>query len=124
MRIALRNGKPASKQDILALEATLKCSLSVPFRRFIEMSDGAELESNSFNIGPTNKSGIDRFIPVADIPRDRALLADLQERQGSRCAGRRGASRNGWSRQWVGQARTTAKRAAVRGGRAFSGRGA
>ena len=76
MKIKLRGGKPASDESILALQAALGCQISGSFRDFVRGNDGAEPETNIFRITPQNESGVNRFIPVSEILKERARVED------------------------------------------------
>lgn len=77
MKITLKNGKSASDESILALQTALGCQLSGSFRGFVQGNDGAKPETNIFKFTPKNESGVNRFIPVAEILKERARVEDL-----------------------------------------------
>lgn len=77
MKVKLGNGKPAPEESTLALEALLGCKIAASFREFVRTQDGAKPETNVFKIAPDNESGVNRFIPVREIPRERARLDHL-----------------------------------------------
>lgn len=77
MKIRLKNGKGASEERILSLEATLGCRLSDSFRNFLQTHDGAEPETNRFRINEKNSSGVNRFIPVREIQRERTRIENI-----------------------------------------------
>jgi hypothetical protein len=58
MRVALNNGGAASESDISALEQVIGESLVPEFLEFVRCNDGAKPESNGFEIGTTNSSGV------------------------------------------------------------------
>jgi hypothetical protein len=58
----------------------LGCSLSDPFRKFLEFQDGAKPEDNVFPISKNNSSGVNRFIPVSEIGRERSGIENLPPR--------------------------------------------
>jgi hypothetical protein len=72
MKIKLHNGKPAAEESILALEVVLGYRLGDSFRRFVRTHDGAKPETNIFKIGATNESGVNRFIPLSEIQKERS----------------------------------------------------
>ncbi|SRR5258706_8576816 len=80
MKIKLRNGEPASEEAILTLEAALGCPLSHSFRAFVRDHDGAEPETNIFKISDNNDSGVNKFIPVSDILKERAYIENIPRR--------------------------------------------
>jgi SMI1-KNR4 cell-wall len=80
MKIKLKNGKCASEVALHALETALFCRLSESFRAFSLSNDGAEPETNIFRISDRNESGVNRFIPVNEIPKERAFIENLPER--------------------------------------------
>lgn len=80
MTIKLQQGQGASREAILELEAALDCRLSDSFRNFVRTHDGAKPEDNVFRISDNNSSGINRFIPVAEIRKERAKIENLPNR--------------------------------------------
>jgi len=67
MKIALKGGKPASEDQIQVLERALGCHLPAEFRTFVKTHDGATPESNIFDVGGHNHSGVREFIPIDEI---------------------------------------------------------
>ena len=80
MKIILHQGKPAPKEAILALEAFIGHDISAAFREFLEANDGAKPESNIFKISVDNDSGVNKFIPVSQIPQELELIGNLPPR--------------------------------------------
>jgi len=80
VKIKLKKGKCASEADLQALETVLACRLSESFRTFSLSNDGAEPETNIFRISDRNESGVNRFIPVSEIPKEHAFIENLPER--------------------------------------------
>jgi hypothetical protein len=80
MKIKLHNGKPASEKATLALEVALGCRLSDSFRVFLGVYDGAEPETNTFKISDNNDSGVNKFIPAAEILGARAHIENIPTR--------------------------------------------
>ena len=66
MKIAFHQGKPATREAILALEHAIGHDISATFLRFVEENDGAEPQSNIFKIGEDDDCGVNEFIPVAN----------------------------------------------------------
>lgn len=62
---------------ILALQTALGCQLSDSYKSFIRVHDGAEPETNIFRISEKNESGVNRFIPVSEIFKERARVKNL-----------------------------------------------
>jgi hypothetical protein len=79
MKIRLQNGKPASEEAILALEAVLGCRLSDSFRAFAGAHDGAKPEPNIFRNSDSN-CGVNRFIPVNEIQKERPRVENIPRR--------------------------------------------
>jgi hypothetical protein len=77
MKIKLKKGKPASDESILALQAALGCQVSDSFRGFLHANDGAEPETNIFKITEKNESGVNRFIPVSEILKERGRIENI-----------------------------------------------
>ena len=77
MQIMLQNGRPVSEDAILALEAALACRLSDSFRVFLKADDGAKPETNIFRISDNNDSGVNRFIPVSQIQKERTYIENI-----------------------------------------------
>jgi len=77
VKIGLKNGRPSSEEEILALEAALGLKLSDSFRAFLQTHNGAVPENNTFEISDGNDSGVRKFIPVGEILRERAYLENI-----------------------------------------------
>ena len=77
MKVKLRNGKAASEESILTVEAELGCLLSASIKAFWRTQDGAEPETNIFKISASNDSGVNEFIPVAEIRRERTHIENI-----------------------------------------------
>jgi SMI1 / KNR4 family (SUKH-1) len=77
MKIELKKGKLASDEPILALQAALGCQISDSFRSFLRGNDGAEPETNIFKITEKNESGVNQFIPVSEILKERGRIEDI-----------------------------------------------
>ena len=58
MKVRLQGGRAASTQSILMLETELGCALSDSLRKFLEANDGAKPETNIFQIGNNDNSGV------------------------------------------------------------------
>src|SRR5437588_6280854 len=80
MKIKLHNGKPVSEESILALEIALGYRLADSFRAFVRTHDGAKPETNIFKISATNESGVNRFIPLNEIQKERTRIEHLPRR--------------------------------------------
>ena len=80
MKIKLNNGKPAAEESIVALEAALGFPLSDSFRVFAKSQDGAKPEANIFKVSHDNRCGVNRFIPVSEISKERTRLDHLGQR--------------------------------------------
>lgn len=80
MKIKLTKGRPASQNDIAALERKLGESLPSEFLAFVAQSDGAEPETNIFKIGTTNESGVTAFIPVKEIGNEMPRIENLPDK--------------------------------------------
>jgi hypothetical protein len=77
MKIKLKRGKAVSDESILALQVALGCQISGSFRDFVRGNDGAEPEPNSFKISAKNESGVNRFIPVEEIVKERGRVETI-----------------------------------------------
>ena len=80
MKITLKDGKPASAEQIQIFEDTLGRPLSPSFKKFVETNDGARPESNTFKVSDTDGSGVSRFIPLEEIWKDRTYFEELPEK--------------------------------------------
>jgi hypothetical protein len=76
----LRNGKPASEAEILALETSLGYRLPDSFRAFVAKHDGAKPEPNEFEISHNNGGGVSRFIALNEILKQSAYIENLPRR--------------------------------------------
>jgi hypothetical protein len=79
MRIKLTEGKPASEETIRMLEKALGSRLSDLVKVFLLKHDGAEPESNIFKISGENESGVNCFIPVAEILTERDRIENIPD---------------------------------------------
>lgn len=77
MKVKLTNGRPAPLADIEKLQREIGSALPKSFLEFIRQHDGAEPETNIFKIGGVNESGVNGFIPVREIPTERANIENL-----------------------------------------------
>lgn len=77
MKVKLQDGKIASEQDVLALETRLGCELSDSFRKFLQQDDGAKPETNIFRIDDKNESGVNKFIPAAEILKELGYIENI-----------------------------------------------
>lgn len=78
MKVKLKKvGRPALPADIEKLERKIGAALPCSFLEFIRHHDGAVPESNIFKIGLANTSAVRGFIPVREIPAERANIEDL-----------------------------------------------
>ena len=77
MKIKLKKGNPASDESILALQVALGCQVSESFRSFLRANDGAEPETNIFKVTETNESGVNKFIPVSEILKERKRIENM-----------------------------------------------
>lgn len=78
--IKIDKSRAASVNDISALEKTLGIVLSIGFKAFLKEYDGAEPESNIFQINNTNNSGVNEFIPVQMILKEREHIENIPPR--------------------------------------------
>jgi hypothetical protein len=77
MKIRLANGGTASPDDLAALQKMMRRPLPDDYLAFVEHHDGARPESNIFDVGPDDQSGVHEFIPVREIPRAMSHVEDL-----------------------------------------------
>jgi hypothetical protein len=80
LKIGLTNGKVASDATIRALEAALGCDISDSFKSFVLANDGAKTETNTFKIAENNDSGVNQFIPVGEILKERSHVENLSRK--------------------------------------------
>jgi len=78
MKVKLAKTGSAVLSDIERLEFQINVKLPQSFLQFVRTHDGAEPETNIFEVGGTNESGVNGFIPVAEILKERANLDELQ----------------------------------------------
>ena len=75
MSVKLRKPKrPVSSAEIEAFEANFGATLPDAYKRFLAQHNGSEPETNIFRIDETNDSGVNGFIPFAQILKERALI--------------------------------------------------
>src|SRR5215831_12572269 len=77
MTVKLQNGRAASLEAIRILELSLGHRISNSFSDFAKVNDGAEPESNRFEIDEHNGAGVDGFIPINEIPKERKFLEPI-----------------------------------------------
>lgn len=77
MKVKLKNGGSAGEERILAVEDALGYRLSDSFRDFVRTHDGAKPENNTFRITENNNAGVNRFIPVDEIMKERAHIENI-----------------------------------------------
>lgn len=76
--IGLKGGGQAAASDIAALEAVIGQPLDSQFRKFVETSDGADPEQNSFPVdGIAHAGAVNEFIPIANIVDERGYIDDI-----------------------------------------------
>ncbi len=71
MRVALSGGSSARRNDVVELEEFLGVPLPAGFASFIVHWDGATPEANIFPVGTDNQAGVVRFIPIAEIAKEK-----------------------------------------------------
>src|SRR2546426_3977723 len=77
MKIKLKNGKAASEEMIQEVQTALGCQFSDSVGTFFRANDGAEPETNIFRISENNESGVNRFIPLGGILKERNRIENL-----------------------------------------------
>lgn len=80
MKIKLNKGKAATNEACVALQTALGCELSNSFRSFLRNNDGAEPATNIFKIADKSESGVNRFIPVTEILRERTCIENISKK--------------------------------------------
>ena len=80
MKIRLKNGKRAREAAIAAIESSINCVLCNSFKVFVQENDGAEPETNIFTVRRGQESGVNRFIPAAEIPAERTRIENIPEK--------------------------------------------
>ena len=79
MTVALRSGGRANEKDVLFLEEIIGQPLSHEFRKFLSSFDGAKPEINVFTVNAQIESGVNRFIPVDQIPLERNNIENIPD---------------------------------------------
>jgi len=77
MKVKLTKGRAASLREIATLQEEVGFSIPPEFLEFIAVNDGAEPETNIFKIGNSNESGVNRFIPISEIPKEISRVENL-----------------------------------------------
>jgi hypothetical protein len=77
VKIELAKGQRAPQEAILALEARLGARLSESFRSFVDVHDGAEPSNNVFRLRDNDSAGVNEFIPVIDVWKQRAYIENI-----------------------------------------------
>ena len=77
MKIELNKGKFASEAELEKLEAELGCPLSKSFRTFLSRNDGAVAATNIFKVNDKTEGGVNKFIPVRDIAKERRYIENF-----------------------------------------------
>lgn len=65
---------PVSDAEIKAFEARVGAALPDAYKQFLSVHNGVRPETNIFRISEVNDSGINGFIPLSQILRERALI--------------------------------------------------
>lgn len=71
MKIKLSKSNPISDRTIAEVEEVLGCRLPDSFKIFVKLHNGSQPKNNSFRINDKNSSGVNRFIPIEDIPNEK-----------------------------------------------------
>lgn len=79
MSIKLNNGRPMSHEEIAAFERMVGHLLPQGIKNFFSKYDGAEPDTNIFNIGETNDSGVNQFIPMRRILAEMVYVDNLPQ---------------------------------------------
>jgi SMI1 / KNR4 family (SUKH-1) len=77
MKIKLGDGHVAARDDIVTLQELIGEPVNPEYVRFISGNDGAKPETNLFKVGETNDAGVDRFIPISEIPKEMTNIENL-----------------------------------------------
>lgn len=80
MSVKITKGNSASPADVSALEEFIGASLPPAFKAFVQEYDGGKPETNTFPIGDDNEAGVNRFIPVHEMLRERDGVENLSAR--------------------------------------------
>ena len=80
MKIDLKNGTPASEEAVSAFESKMGLRLSDFFRAFLLSWDGAKPMGNVFKIDAKIDFAVQRFIPLAEITRQRQYMENIPDR--------------------------------------------
>jgi hypothetical protein len=80
MRLKLNNGRAASQDAIDVLQQKIGEPLVSDFLEFVAEHDAAEPETNTFKVGTANASGVNGFIPVAEILTETKRIENLPSR--------------------------------------------
>ena len=77
MTVTLTDGAARTEFEIAAAERDLAVRLPADYRQFLSAHDGAEADNNIFDVGEYNDSGINQFIPLAEIAEQAAMIENL-----------------------------------------------
>jgi hypothetical protein len=77
MKIKFKRGRTALDADIRCFEIELGFGVSDSFKAFVAEFDGCEPETNIFKISEDNDSGVNRFIPIKEIGKERKNIENL-----------------------------------------------
>src|SRR5579862_7118065 len=77
MTVSLKNGKPATKEALQALETAIGTRLSDAFKAFVSTQDGARPESNLLKNDGTASWNVNRFIPIEEIIKARSDMENI-----------------------------------------------
>lgn len=80
MKIRFDGGNAAPPDVVQRIESVLRAELSDSYRTFLQLYDGAKPESNYFDIGSKNGSGVRRFIPAAEILQQRGFIDHIPQK--------------------------------------------
>lgn len=72
MQVPLHAGSKASAEDIAQLERGIRRCLPASYVQFVAVNDGATPASNIINIADNQNASINRFIPVAQICKEKS----------------------------------------------------
>ena len=74
MTVALHNGRAVSEEEVLAFESAAGCKIPPEYHSFVRSQDGAKPDLNVFPIDEDNASGVNRFIPLSQLCREKSRV--------------------------------------------------
>ena len=77
MNIKLKKSKQAiSSSEIDGFEAAFNATLPGDYRQFLSQYNGSKPETNIFKVNERTDSGVNAFIPLTELLKERSLIGD------------------------------------------------